>query len=118
MTIMAATQMTVKIAQISKDLNIKSKDVLDAFKGFGIEKKSGGTLDGEEFEIFLDHITKANQIKDLEAYRSGKTKLTVQREAPATEEEARSGGEKACGSHSREARGEKACGSRSHTRSR
>ena len=78
--------MTVKIAQISKDLNIKSKDVLDAFKGFGIEKKSGGTLDGEEFEIFLDHITKANQIKDLEAYRSGKTKLTVQREAPAAEE--------------------------------
>ncbi len=87
MTIMAATQMTVKIAQISKDLNIKSKDVLDAFKGFGIEKKSGGTLDGEEFEIFLDHITKANQIKDLDAYRSGRTKLTVQREAPAAEEQ-------------------------------
>ena len=55
---MAAAQITVKIAQISKDFNIKTKDVLDAYKDLGIEKKSGGSVDGEELEIFL----KANTI--------------------------------------------------------
>ena len=82
---MAAAQISVKIAQISKDFNIKTKDVLDAYKDLGIEKKSGGSVDGEELEIFLNHITTANQIKDLDAYRSGKTKITVKKEKPAEE---------------------------------
>ena len=32
--------MAIKITQISKDFNMKSKDVLDMFKEIGLEKKS------------------------------------------------------------------------------
>ena len=80
----------IKITQISKDFNIKSKDVLDTFKDLGIEKKSGGSVDADEFELFFQAITKKHQIKDLEAYRSGKTTIKVVEEkkeaAPKVEE--------------------------------
>ena len=65
----------IKITQISKDFNIKSKDVLDVFKEIGIEKKSGGSADKDEFELFLSHITLKNQIKDIDAYREGRSKI-------------------------------------------
>ena len=62
-----------KISQISKDFNLKSKDVADAFKEIGFEKKSSGaTVEDEEFELFLVHITASHQIKNLEDYTSGK----------------------------------------------
>jgi len=45
----------IKISQISKDFNLKSKDVADAFKEIGFEKKnSGASVEAEEFELFLD----------------------------------------------------------------
>ena len=69
------TNTPIKITQISKDFDIKSKDVLDAFKELGVEKKSGGSADIDEFELFLNHITTKNQIKDLEAYREGRSKI-------------------------------------------
>ena len=65
----------IKITQISKDFDIKSKDVIDIFKDLGIEKKSGGSADLDEFELFLSHLTLKNQIKDLDAYREGRTKI-------------------------------------------
>ena len=67
----------IKITQISKDFNIKSKDVLDTFKDLGMEKKSGGSADKDEFELFLAHLTEKNQIKDLDAYRDGRVKIRV-----------------------------------------
>ena len=66
----------IKITQISKDFNIKSKDVLDTFKELGMEKKSGGSADLDEFELFLAHLTEKNQIKDLDAYRDGRIKIS------------------------------------------
>ena len=65
----------IKITQITKDFDLKSKDVLDTFKELGIEKKTGGSADADEFELFLSHLTLKNQIKDLDAYRSGRTKI-------------------------------------------
>ena len=76
-------QAQVKIAQISKDLNIKTKDIIDTFKELGIEKKVGGSADLDEYELFLDGITKAHQIKDLDAYRSGKVKIASQKQETA-----------------------------------
>ena len=67
---------SVKIAQISKDFNIKSKDVLDTFKDLGMEKKTGGSIDADEFELFMHHLTKTHQIKDLDAYRDGRIKIS------------------------------------------
>ena len=67
----------IKITQLSKDFAMKSKDVTDAFKELGLDKKSGGSVDEAEFEMFLDHMTKTHQIKSLDAYRKGLVKLTA-----------------------------------------
>ena len=81
-------QISVKITQISKDFDLKSKDVLDTFKELGIDKKSGGTVDTDEFELFMQHITKSRQIKDLDAYRDGRVKITAPKaEKPAPKAE-------------------------------
>ena len=76
-------QAQVKIAQISKDFNLKSKDIIDSFKELGIEKKVGGSADAEEFELFLNHLTVKHQMKDIDAYRSGKVKIKSAEEKPA-----------------------------------
>ena len=67
--------LSVKIAQLSKDFNIKSKDVLDTFKDLGMDKKTGGSIDTDEFELFMNHLTVSHQIKDIEGYRDGKIKI-------------------------------------------
>ena len=86
----------IKITQLSKDFSMKSKDVTDAFKELGLDKKSGGSVDELEFEMFLDHMTKTHQIKSLDAYKSGNVKLTTSKgqkkpvekaEAPVANEE-------------------------------
>ena len=82
----------IKISQISKDFNLKAKDVTDIFKEIGFDKKSSGaTAEGEEFEIFLSYITRKNQIHDLEAYTSGKNTISEIKEkvAPAPAEKAK-----------------------------
>ena len=84
------TNLPIKITQISKDFNIKSKDVIDTFKELGIEKKSGGSADKDEFELFLSSFTEKHQIKDLEAYRDGRSKIrsvAEKKEKPAPKAE-------------------------------
>ena len=82
------TNLPIKITQISKDFDIKSKDVIDVFKELGIEKKSGGSADKDEFELFLAHITSKRQIKDIEAYREGRSKIksSAEKKKPAEKE--------------------------------
>ena len=70
----------VKITQLSKDFGLKSKDITDAFKELGLDKKSGASADEVEFEMLLDHMTKTHQIKNLDAYRKGIVKLTISKE--------------------------------------
>ena len=72
-----AEKKSVKIAQISKDFNVKTKDVLDIFKDAGIEKKSGAAVETDEYELFLHIATKSHQIKNIDDYLDGKTKITV-----------------------------------------
>ncbi len=73
-------QAQIKIAQISKDFNLKSKEVTDGFKNVGIDKKSGASADGDEFELFMEHLMTSHQIKDLESYLGGKSKIETIRE--------------------------------------
>ena len=79
-----AEKKAIKISQISKDFNLKSKDVLDVFKNVGLEKKTGGGAETEEYELFLNKLTKTHQIKNIDDYIDGKTKITVV--SPKTEE--------------------------------
>ena len=75
----------IKIKQICTDFNIKSKDVLDFYKNLGIEKSTGGSIDSEEFDILVQGLTSKHMIKDLEAYRSGKTKISCKNAKPKAE---------------------------------
>ena len=74
-----------KIAQLTKDFSLKSKDVLDAFKEIGFDKKSGGSADTDELELFINYITLKHQIKDLDAYRDGRVKITSAEKKAKTE---------------------------------
>ena len=77
-------QTSIKISQISKDLNLKTKEVLDTFSSeVGIEKKSGAAVDVAEFELFMQKLTLSHQIKNLDAYLSGETKITIKGEEKA-----------------------------------
>ena len=63
---------------------MKSKDVADAFMEIGFEKKnSGATVDVEEFELFLNYITRSHQIKDIDAYTSGSVTIKSVSDKPA-----------------------------------
>ena len=67
---------------------MKSKDVQDAFKEIGFEKKnSGASVEAEEFELLLVHLTSTHQIKNLEAYTSGGVSITTVKEKSAPKAE-------------------------------
>ena len=71
-------QASIKISQISKDFNMKSKDVIDVFASdVGVEKKSGATVDKDEFELFLNKITNAHQIKNIDDYIMGTSTIAI-----------------------------------------
>ncbi|MBQ7377726.1 MAG: translation initiation factor IF-2 [Clostridia bacterium] len=80
--------MAIKLTKISKDFNIKGKDLLDLLKTYGLEKKAGGALEDDEMEIFFQKYTVDNQLKNLGDYLDGVATLTVERAAPAVKEEA------------------------------
>ena len=69
----------IKTTQVAKDFNLKPKDVSDIFAEMKIEKKTGASISSDELALFLNRITTKNQIKDLDAYISGRNKLTVDR---------------------------------------
>ena len=46
----------VKLSQLSKDFNIKGKDIIDFLKTLGMDKKTGASLEGDEMDIFLQKI--------------------------------------------------------------
>ena len=65
-----------RINQISKDLDIKSKDVITKLEEAGLEgKKSNSVLEAEEANLLLDMLTKENQISDIDGYVKGKTSI-------------------------------------------
>ena len=77
-------QGSIKISQISKDFNLKTKDITDTFsKDIGIEKKSGATVDAVEFELFIEKLTLSHQIKNLDSYLSGESKISIKKEQKA-----------------------------------
>ena len=81
-----ADKKPIKLSQISKDFNIKAKDVIDFFKDLGYEKKSGASAETEEYELFLHKLTSGHQIKNIDDYLDGKTKITVVSEKSAEPE--------------------------------
>ena len=82
---MVSTQ-KIRINNLAKDLNMKSKDLLDALTESGIAgKTSTGTLDTTEFSVLFDRLTSDNQIKNMGDYLSGKADIERPKE-PVKEE--------------------------------
>ena len=81
---MAQTSM-FKVNQLAKDLGMKNKEILTKIEDSGVSVKSYmATLDPDDFNRFFDVLTKQNQIRDLDGYLSGKTRIA--RPAPAKTE--------------------------------
>ena len=62
-----------KVNQFAKDLNIKSKDILETLEAKGISVKSQATLDATQFNVLFEALTLANQISGIEDYIDGIT---------------------------------------------
>ena len=66
-----------KVNQLAKDLGMKNKEILTKIEDSGISVKSYmATLEPDDFNLFFDELTRGNQIKDLDGYLNGKTKIT------------------------------------------
>jgi len=65
-----------RINQLSKDLDIKSKDLITKLEGAGLDgKKTMTVLEADEANLLLDMLTKENQISDIDGYVHGKTAI-------------------------------------------
>ncbi len=72
-----------KIANIAKDFNLKTKDIVALLKEHGVEKNVGGSIEGAELEMFLEVLMLANQIENLEDYLAGRATLKSDAPKPA-----------------------------------
>ncbi len=77
---MAQTQ--YKVNQFAKDLNMKSKDIVDILESKNISVKSQATLDAAQFNILFEALTTANQIVGIEDYIDGITQIPSVKKVP------------------------------------
>ena len=76
-----AEPIKVKVTQLSKDLALKSKDVVALFGEVGMTKQTGATLDADEVSFVLTTLLSKNEFEDINGYIDGR--YTV---APTAEE--------------------------------
>ena len=76
---MASTPTNYRINQIAKDLNIKSKEILEVFADKGGDKTHMAVLEPDEFEFLMMKLTEKKQIKNIDDYLSGKVTVEEQK---------------------------------------
>ena len=85
---MALTQ-NFKVNQLSKDLGLKSKDLMEILAAHGVEARTTqSALEPDEFGILLNVLTKENQINGIDDYLDGVTYIPSKKkkaEKPAEE---------------------------------
>ncbi len=65
-----------RINQLSKDLDLRSKDIITRLDEVGLDgKKTMTVLEADEANLLLDILTKENQISDIDGYVHGKTSI-------------------------------------------
>ena len=58
-----------KIHEVSKDLNVNSKDIIALLKEkMGVDKKSQTSLEDTELNLIFDYVTQANEVKSFDEY--------------------------------------------------
>ena len=86
---MATNPKQIKINMLAKDFNMKTKDVIDILAAAGIDKKTSGTIDADEFSVFLNHATINHQVTNMSDYLAGKAdipKETMKKNEPVKSE--------------------------------
>ena len=73
-----------KVNQFAKDLNLKSKDIVDILEAKNISVKSQATLDAAQFNVLFEALTSSNQIVGIEDYIDGITQIPSVKKAPET----------------------------------
>ncbi len=63
----------IKANQLAKDLNIKSKDMIDIMSSRGLELKAQKALEPAEFAVLFDAITSMHQVEGIDDYIDGVT---------------------------------------------
>ena len=63
----------IKANQLAKDLNIKSKDMVDIMSSRGLELKAQKALEPAEFAVLFDAITSMHQVEGIDDYIDGVT---------------------------------------------
>ena len=92
---------TVKISQLAKDLEIKSKDLVTLFTELGMTKQTGGALEKDEVSFVIQALMDRFPIDDINDYIDGKYKVKptaqeiAEQEAAAKAEAERIAAEKA-----------------------
>ena len=78
--------MAFKVAQLAKDLGIKSKQITElmALRGFEC-KTTQKTLEAREFDVIFEALTREKQIVDIDAYLFGDTYIPTVAKKPQRE---------------------------------
>jgi len=62
----------IKITELSKDLQVKGKDLLKALADNGIEKTASSSLDENEVNVILEYYSALYPVSDIDAIINGK----------------------------------------------
>ena len=77
-----------KINTMAKDLNMKSKDLLDLFTKLGMtDRKHSSVVETEEFNVVMEALTSKKQVANFDDYLAGKVTITQKKEVPAPKSE-------------------------------
>ncbi len=78
--------MAFKVAQLAKDLGIKSKQITELMSVRGFEcKTTQKTLETREFDVIFEALTREKQIVDIDAYLFGDTYIPTVAKKPQRE---------------------------------
>ena len=77
-----------KINTMAKDLNMKSKDLLDLFTKLGMTgRKHSSVVETEEFNVVMEALTSKKQVANFDDYLAGKVTITRKEDASAPKQE-------------------------------
>jgi len=77
---------TVKISQLAKDLDIKSRDLTALFTDLGMTKQTGGVLELDEASFVLQALMDRYVVENINDYIDGKYKVKATAQELAEEE--------------------------------
>ncbi len=86
---MATSTQKYRVNTLAKELNMKTKDILDLYTKEGVDGKAHlATLEPDDFNFVMDRLTAEHQVKGINDYIDGKADVKIDRPKPAGKAEA------------------------------